>query len=709
MLFNLILCSLQPLCGAPRTLSQIADDGLIPRIFSRRSKLTDVPWFATIFTAGFAIFFLWLEDPIWLVAATNFTYVFGGLVLPSIAVWLLRRDAPEAPRLWRAPRGTIMLGVVAASVWAISALLGFQQFGLKTVIIGLIFAYSGSVLYVWRQISDNIKDGVPINFRTLHVKLTGAMLLVLLLDGAGYFLAVSHLPQTPSALLTSLEDIFVVVAVLTVAVGLVLPGMIAFSAREVALSATLLAEGTLKEFSDAMEALGKGDLEGAQAKVDIKMVRASSHDELGEMAQSFNKLQEKVAKAATGLIAAREGLSAARSSLIEAKENAEAANSAKSTFLANMSHEIRTPMNGILGSNELLLSSQDLTQSQRMLAEIAHKSATALLKIIDEILDLSKIEAGKLVLDHEIFNLGEVLSDLSNLINREAKAKNLNFITEIDEGVAIELQGDVGRIRQILLNLVGNAIKFTQQGEVKVRVEQIASQSSASSVMLKFIVSDSGIGIQAIDISRLFKPFSQADSSITKQFGGTGLGLVISKRLVEMMRGEIGVDSTPSKGSTFWFTLPLDVVGKIAERKPEAHSPENIETQKFSGKVLLVEDNPVNQIVTLAMLHQIGIEADLAEQGALAVEAVKNKMYDVILMDCQMPVMDGYTATKEIRHLEPYGKDIYIIALTANALKTDREKCLAVGMDDYLAKPASSKQIQQALAKYSQRSAARTA
>ena len=310
MMFNMFHGTLQPLAGAARTLSQLAEDGLLPRFFERRSRL-DVPWIATTLTAGMAIFFLLLGDPIWLVAAANFTYLIS-ICLPNVAVWLLRKDQPDMARPYRAPRGMIVAGLLAAAVWGISAVLGFQQFGMQTVLIGVLFAYSGAALYAWRVYSDRRAQGLPGIAQTLHIKLTGAMLAVLALDAAGYLLAVSSMPQQIGSLVSALEDIFVVVAILTITVGLVLPGMIAHAAIEVRDSASHIAQNAMTSFSLALRALGRGDLDAAHAKVDMVPVNVTSRDELGEMAASFNRLQNEISRASLSLDEAREELRLAR-------------------------------------------------------------------------------------------------------------------------------------------------------------------------------------------------------------------------------------------------------------------------------------------------------------------------------------------------------------------------------------------------------------
>ena len=313
MMLSMFHGTLQPLAGAARTLSQLAEDGLLPRVLALRSR-TDAPWVATLFTAGMAIVLLLIGDPTWLVAAANLNYLIS-ICLPTVAVWLLRRNAPKMTRLYRAPRGTIVLGLLASSVWGVATLLGFEQFGLPTVIVGLALAYSGSLLYVLRRWSDRRQAGQSLSWRSLHVKLTGAMLLVLTLDGVGYLIAVSTMSQRQAPLIAALEDIFVAVAVLTITVGLVLPGMIAHAAEEVARAADRLVRGTLNDFSRAMLALEAGNLDEAHARIDIAPVKVYTGDEIGTMATSFNTMQDQVAQAAGALDGAREGLRQARHDL----------------------------------------------------------------------------------------------------------------------------------------------------------------------------------------------------------------------------------------------------------------------------------------------------------------------------------------------------------------------------------------------------------
>ena len=313
MVLNMFHGTVQPLAGAARTLSQCAEDGLLPRVLEKRNR-HDAPWFATLLTAGMAIVFLVAGDPVWMIAAANFTYLIS-IGLPSVAVWLLRRNAPDAPRSYRAPRGTIVLGVGAAGVWMLATILGFEQFGLPTVLFGLALAYSGSAAYAWRRHRDRLESGAPRLRRSLHLKLTGAMLAVMALDGAGYLIAVYNLSEGHERLQVVLEDIFVAVAILTVTVGLVLPGMIAHSTTQVAEAARRLTSGTIADLTRAMHALGNGDLEQARARVQIEPVLVATQDEVGAMAIAFNAMQDEVARAAVSLDTARDELSRSRDHL----------------------------------------------------------------------------------------------------------------------------------------------------------------------------------------------------------------------------------------------------------------------------------------------------------------------------------------------------------------------------------------------------------
>ena len=377
-----------------------------------------------------------------------------------------------------------------------------------------------------------------------------------------------------------------------------------------------------------------------------------------------------------------------------AKEAAEAANRAKSTFLANMSHELRTPLNAMIGMTALARSRASDPDQADYLGK-ADRASYQLLAIIDDILDISRIEAERLNIDRIEFSLGRVFNDLLALSEQRVREKGLRLETAVAPTLAdLGVRGDPMRLGQVLLNLVSNAVKFTPEGAIGIRVLRLAEDQH--NIQLRFEVEDTGIGVAAADRTRIFRAFEQVDASMTRKYGGTGLGLAISKRLVEAMGGEIGVDSEPGKGSCFWFTVKLEKSGAMATST--APSEEEMLAACANARVLLVEDDPMNQAVTREILEGFGMAVDLAADGQQAVELTRRVSYDLILMDVQMPNMDGLEATRRIREL-PDGADRTIIATTANAYDGDRKRCLDAGMDDYLAKPHTPKQLLAACAR----------
>jgi len=581
MVLNMFHGTLQPLAGASRTLSQLSEDGLLPRLLARRNRY-DVPYVATVLTAVMAIAFLLAGDPVWMIAAANFCYLIG-IGLPSVAVWLLRRHAPALYRPWRAPRGTVLLGLGAAGVWGLSTVLGFEQFGLPTVLFSLGLAYSGSVLYAWRVARDSRAAGRPVHLRSMHLKLTGSMLAVIVLDGAGYLIAIGQARPSQLALVSTLQDIFVAVAILTVTVGLVLPGTIAHAAGQLAATADRLAAGTLADLTRALEALAGGRLEEAYARVDEVPVVVHTRDEIGAMAANFNTMQCQIAKSAVALDVAREQLRGHRDHLEDLVAQRTAA-------LAQANREVRRRVAELQDQRARLgtaLAELERVEQQRrhLLAQTIRsreeertwlsaelhdgpiQQLTAVGYGFEEaclVLDLEGMARGRPMLAEYQARLAEEITGLRTLmtalrppaLDEQGLASALRDLAEgftrrtgvacpVGVTVAGRLERDTETVLyRVVQEALANVARHARAGTVTV---EITGPDGAGGVVLSVV--DDGVGFDTTGLPTFV--------------AGGHFGLAGMRERVELTGGRYAVDSAAGAGTRIRAWLPVTVLDGV--------------------------------------------------------------------------------------------------------------------------------------------------